>query len=82
MTASGRVFSIANENAGQASDAYSMNGSMGATYNWNPNTRLTGALNVTQARAGVSSTLFTSHLVTAVYTPSAVKLESALYTGR
>ena len=79
LTASGRVFSIANENAGQASDAYSMNGSMGATYNWNPNTRLTGALNVTQARAGVSSTLFTSQLVTAVYTPSAVKLESALY---
>lgn len=77
LTASGRFFSVATDTSAQTSDAYSMGGSLGATYNWSPHTRITGALNASQSKAGATSNLFTSQLATAVYTPPSIRLDSA-----
>lgn len=79
LTASGRFFSVATETSAQTSDAYSVGGSMGASYNWSPYTRITGALNATQSRTGAASNLFTSQLATAVYTPASIRLDPAIY---
>lgn len=79
LTASGRLFSLATQSAGQGADAFSMSGSMGATYNWNRETRLTGTFNATQSRAGGTDGLFTSQVASAVYTPPSVRLGAVSY---
>ena len=68
LTASGRLFELKNEANGAESASTSLNGSLGANYTLDPNTRLTGSATATRTSSAGSDTWFTSQAGSAIYT--------------